>query len=110
MDAGCYIVQALRGILGKGRQVLDAVATSDKVDPRVDTRMRAVSIGQQCGHPDLDDSAGIDAWVLAGSHPHEPDRLLPQHAHRGEADDRGQIATRSAPPRNHRTTQPPGRR
>jgi predicted dehydrogenase len=42
MDAGCYIVQALRGILGESRQVMEAVATPDQADPRVDTGMRAI--------------------------------------------------------------------
>jgi len=41
MDAGCYVVQALRSMLGESRQVLDAVATVDRADPRVDTGMRA---------------------------------------------------------------------
>ena len=41
MDAGCYPLHVLRGLLGEVEEVLEAVADTDAADPQVDLSMRA---------------------------------------------------------------------
>ena len=41
MDAGCYPLHVLRGLLGEVEEVLEGVADTDAADPQVDLSMRA---------------------------------------------------------------------